>query len=96
MVLVGKGINLGTNDGMVYTRYGFIDINGTPIIPLIYKTIGDFNEGLTWASNNNEKFGFISKKNETVIPFIYEYAFAFVNGCAVVKKWEIRNDKLQK
>lgn len=83
---VGKGINLGTNDGLVYTRYGFIDVNGTPIIPLIYKTIGDFYEGLVWASNSSDKFGFVNKKNETVIPFIYEDAFAFVNGLAVVKK----------
>lgn len=52
--------------------YGFIDINGDEIIPPQYKKANSFSGGLTVAKNSDNKCGLINKKNEALIPFIYD------------------------
>ncbi|HEV2830395.1 MAG TPA: WG repeat-containing protein, partial [Hanamia sp.] len=71
-------------------QYGFIDKTGKEIIPLKYTYLADeFSEGML-AAEKNKKWGFINAKNETVIPFVYQYARNFSEGLAAVRskdKW---------
>lgn len=77
-------------NGNVDLQYGLIDKTGKEIIPLKYTHLADeFSEGLI-AAELNKKWGFLNKKNETVVPFNYEYAKDFSGGLAAVnakKKW---------
>lgn len=60
--------------------YEFIDI------PPIYKYIdvGNFVDGLAYVKDVTEKFGYIDKTGEEVIPCIYDKAENFSGGLAVV------------
>ena len=93
-------------DGMIrvatdYGKCGFIDGKKyNMVIQPQYDNTGDFSEGLA-AVAKNDKVGFINKKGEVVIPFIYDdnnpnlYTFAY-GLCAVSKadnKYAIINNK---
>ncbi len=75
-------------------KLGFVDTNGTTIIPLIYETSGSdfsgvFYDGLAGLILN-DKFGFIDKNGKTIIPFIYDEGGRFSEGLANVSssdKW---------
>lgn len=69
-------------------KFGVLDIFGNEIIPFILdgKDIeySHFCNGLARIKRDN-KFGFINKKNELIIPCIYDKASNFDNGYAIVK-----------
>lgn len=79
-------------------KYALIEINGKAgfadkatgqiVIPPIYETNLDwsFNEGLIPVKKDG-KFGFINEHNQIVIPFIYDDAYAFSEGFAVVERY---------
>ena len=82
-------------------KYGFVDLNGEEIIPLIYDYADDFREGLALVEVNNE-YGFIDKEGKVVIPFRnHEWCKGFSEGLASFRvsgkygfinkkgKWEI-------
>ncbi len=82
------------NDGLcaVYEDLymGFVDLNGTEVIPCIY--VGDtwFYDGLVCVcigDNEMEQYGFLNKKGEVAIPFEYNQAgfSGFQNGEARVQ-----------
>ncbi|HCW06040.1 MAG TPA: hypothetical protein DGG95_01600 [Cytophagales bacterium] len=67
-------------------RFGFIDKEGTTIIPLIYEEVLSFGtEGLAPAKINGA-WGFINKKNEPIIKFEYDAVRPFHEGYAAVSK----------
>ena len=79
-----------------YKRFnmgGYVDENEKIKIPLMYKKVFPFNEGL--AAVKKDKFWwFIDSNNKVIIPFGYEYALSFQNGLAPVKyngKWGFIN-----
>jgi len=67
---------------------GFIDKNGTEVIPLIYDVVYDFREGLArvifWTES--KKYGFIDKEGNIIANIEYDGAFDFMNGFARVRK----------
>lgn len=66
-------------------KYGAIDdYTGEVIIPFEYKSLGYYSEGLCLAMNEHYKYGYINKKNEIVLPFIYSGGNEFKEGFAVV------------
>jgi len=67
----------------LYSDCSFIDINKNSIEETIWKSNYDFSEGLT-VVQIGEKYGYINKKGQIVIPIIYNYANAFINGVASV------------
>lgn len=81
-------------NGNIDLQYGIIDKTGKEIIPLKYSYLAvEFSEGLM-AAELNKKWGFINTKNETVVPFKYDYAKNFSGGLAAVnlnKKWGFIN-----
>lgn len=76
-----------------YGDYGFIDTTGKTIIPIKYRYVQDFKEGLAPVilSLNNDKYGFMDKTGKLVIQPRFSMAFPFSEGLANVKttngKW---------
>ena len=88
---------------LFYKKDGYLGISkfdGTPILPPNrYVAIDeleelyscpDFSEGVAPVSLPGGGWGYIDEQGEVALPFIYEYAYPFINGYAVVKsqgKW---------
>ena len=69
----------------------YIDKNGNVLLSVkYYNFVSGFSDGLALVSNYDlsgktyQKYGFINKSGELVIPLIYEYAESFENGLSVV------------
>jgi hypothetical protein len=74
-------------------KVGFIDKEGTVVIPLRYREASNFSEGLA-AVKQKGKWGYIDKAGNEVLPFVYEEAMAFSGGVAPVKiqsTWSVIN-----
>ncbi|WP_346320706.1 WG repeat-containing protein [Chitinophaga sp. YIM B06452] len=75
-----------------YTKDGkmsYFDRAGKQVIAATFNHAGPFNEGLAWASREDEfgeiKYGFIDTKGNTVIPFKFtNLPGSFYNGLAYV------------
>ena len=61
------------------TELGYVDANGTTIIPPIskYSYAGAFHNGLAYVSINDKKYGFINKNGIETIPIKYDYVYDF-------------------
>lgn len=89
--LIANGFS---NDGLVYVRNnegcGFFDINkGEQVIPCIYENCTyEFKlcEGLV-ALKKDGKAGFVNADNRIIIPFVYDDAYEFSEGFAVVERY---------
>ncbi len=68
--------------------YGLADKNDKLVVPMEYFKIRPLNEGL-YAVLKGDKWGYINQKNEIIIPFIYDAAFDFKNGKAIVGRGHI-------
>ena len=75
--------------------YYFIDANKYSIESRIWKNSNDFSDGLA-VVKIGEKYGYINNKGQIVIPIIYDYAEAFINGVAFVSMNEngVSNSKI--
>lgn len=70
--------------------FGLYDSKGEMIIPVDYKSLFLPSEGLI-AVLKEDKWGFINKRNDVVIPFLYDKGRAFHSGRARV---DINREKL--
>lgn len=68
-------------------KYGFVDKDGTVVIPLIYDDAAQrFEEG-TARVKKDRKWGFVDKEGTVVVPLIYDnVALNFSEGRAMVNK----------
>jgi hypothetical protein len=79
-------LNVSSNSTTNYWRWGYLDMKGRTLIPLIYVGNSKFSDGLARV-NLDGNYGYINKTGQVVIPFgIYDYAFPFSDGLAKVKK----------
>jgi len=71
-------------------KYGYIDVEGTLVVPCDYDSAADFSEGLACVSkeiNGQKQYGYIDVDGNIVMPFgTYDYASSFYCGLAVVKQ----------
>ena len=65
-------------------KFGFIDQNGTEVIPYKYDSAGVFFEGLA-PVELNDKWGYIDQNGTEVIPYKYDWAGVFFEGLARVE-----------
>jgi len=64
---------------------GFIDINGTEVIPPQFSDANHFSEGLAPAQEvDSGKWGYIDRTGSFIIPPQFKYAFPFSEGLAEV------------
>ncbi len=73
-----------------HKRYYYLDKNADPLVYYTFDRCFDFQDGLgrVFDINTNKGYngyGFINKKGAVVIPLIYEKAFDFIGGYALVK-----------
>lgn len=73
-------------------EHGFINTKGETSIPLKYKAVGEFQEGVAWVISEDEKFVFINKMNRIVFPYRYLAAQGFEGGLARVDINPNKND----
>ena len=77
------------SDGLLLSKfngkYGFIDVSGEIIVPLIYNDAFSFQEGLAIVENDKGLSGYVDTKNNIVIPLTYISAKPFENGIAFVE-----------
>ena len=66
-------------------KYGILDENADLIIDCSYDLARGFDENGLALVRINQRYGFINKKNEFVIPPIHEYISDFYEGLASVK-----------
>jgi tetratricopeptide (TPR) repeat protein len=79
----GEGYYSENNMSSFYNNCSLINSNKNSIESQIWKSSYDFSDGLA-AIKIGEKHGFINNKGQIVIPIIYDYAEAFINGVALV------------
>lgn len=81
------------SDGLIKvqkgSKYGFADLTGKIVLPIVYDMIESFHEGLAVVGKMDNKdgfwkFGYINKKGKMVIPFTYRKASSFSEGIATV------------
>lgn len=72
-------------------RYGAVDGAGNIVIPIVYTSLGAYNDGLLFFSKNNTGMGYLNAKNEVIIEPRYQYAGNFKNGLAPA---QLKNDTL--
>src|SRR5690606_1983581 len=79
-------------------KWGYVDTNGSLIIPLEYDGAGNFSEGLAAVRNQDNKWGYIDKENKLVIPYQFEMALErekpgeFHQGLAIFRSEEKEYD----
>lgn len=78
-----EGEYTSNNMSSFYSDCSLIDINKYSIESQVWKNKYDFSEGLA-VVQIGEKYGYINKRGQIIIPIIYDYADAFVNGVASV------------
>ncbi len=66
-------------------RYGYINRDGSLVLPATFEDARAFSEGLAPAKLDG-KFGFIDSTGTFVLAPSYDYAWPFVEGLAMVKK----------
>lgn len=64
-------------------KWGYVDGNGTVVIPYIYDWADDFIDGYAAVRQHNY-WGFIDTNGNEVISFKYDGAWSFINGLAPV------------
>lgn len=75
------GIGISTNKT---SKYGAIDKFGNTVIEFKYDSLGMLKDnGMIYASAGKNKFGFINKQGEEVIPLMYSGLRDFINGMAI-------------
>jgi outer membrane protein assembly factor BamD (BamD/ComL family) len=67
----------------VFNKFGAMDVDGEIKIPPTYESMGLFSEGLAMVGRDG-KLGFINKQNELIIPCMYNSAYDFEQGRAIV------------
>lgn len=65
--------------------WGFVEKDGTIIIPNQFDEVGDYNEKKCAVMNKDSKWGYIDESGKIVINPQFESATKFKNGVAVVK-----------
>lgn len=75
--------NEGVAPVMLGGKYGYVDRDGTCVIPYKYEYAGIFSEGLARV-RMGEKYGFVDKNGKIVVPYKYSDAGDFIDGLAAV------------
>jgi len=65
-------------------KWGSLDLQGKPVIPLTYDEMRPFSGGLAAVQKEN-KLGYIDRNGMVTIPFQFDHADAFANGLAPVR-----------
>ncbi len=65
-------------------KWGYINVDGTIVIPFKYEAANSFREGLA-SVKLNDAWGVINKHGDIVVDFIYDHVEDFYDGMADIK-----------
>ena len=68
-------------------KWGFLDLQGKTVIPVMYDEMRHFSDGLA-AVQRGDKWGYIDRNGKEVIPFQFDEAAQFANGLAPARTGE--------
>jgi len=71
------------------SKWGYMDIEGNTIIKPQYDSASYFTDNkavVTIEGKNSDKYGYINKNGDIVVPIIYDWAAPYSNGLYFVKK----------
>lgn len=78
------------HDGMGMVKmgnsYGYVNSSFKLSVPCVYRIARNFSEGLAAVSDSSEKWGYVDRDGNLVIPFDYDKAAEFCNGRAMIVK----------
>ena len=76
----------GSSDVKKDNKWGFIDVTGKIIVPLVYENVTVFIDGLAGVEKEG-KWGFVNEEGKEIIPCVYDWIEgAFQYGFAKVLK----------
>lgn len=78
-------LGVQTTDDVLHILYGYLSVDGKPLIPFRYRKCKPFSEGLAAVCTDEKKWGYIDKTGAYAIPPIFDVCFSFREGRAVVK-----------
>ena len=67
-------------------KKGVVDYNGNIVLPIKYRKIEDFSDGMAVVQDENHKYGYVDNNFKIVTPCIYTNATDYINGLAVVSE----------
>ena len=68
-------------------KYGYIDSNGSIVVPAEYDAANYFSSDGIVQVSKNRKYGYVDGKGNVVVPLVYNWVdYWFVGGMAVVRK----------
>jgi hypothetical protein len=79
----------------VEDRWGYVDAEGRPVIPLRYAWAGDFSEGLAPARTERVLCGYIDRTGAFAIPARFRECWPFSGGLARVDLATTESDRAQ-
>ena len=96
----GYWVNIIGPDYLEGGKFGFVDTTGLEIVPLIYEYANCFSEGLAYVELEQNKQGFIDKKNNVKIFFNdlkgrlneKRFGYYFVNGIVKLTRGSKQDD----
>lgn len=68
-------------------KWGFLDLQGKTVIPVMYESMRHFSGGLA-PVQRGDKWGYIDRNGKEVIPFQFDEAAQFANGLAPARTGE--------
>lgn len=80
----GGGSGSGLHPQMTEGKFGYVDANGTMIIPARFDGADAFSEGLAVVLDSG-RFGYIDARGAYAIPPVFRHARAFRRGRASVR-----------
>ena len=88
----GWSFSEGLLDVKVNGKWGYVDRNGSMVIPPKYKDARGFSEGLAAVAfdDGRNKWGFIDRNGDVIIPAEFDDAFYFSEGLGTIRT----NDKI--
>ena len=82
---VGEADEYGLREVQANGKCGYINQNNEEVLPLIYDSVGSFNEGLA-AVEKDGQYGYIDINGRFVIPLLYDLAYGFSSRIAKSQK----------
>jgi len=75
----------GLAQAVIQNRHGFIDVNGDVAIFFKYHIVGHFTKENLAVVKQKDKYGYVDKAGNEVIPCIFDEADYFIDGISAVR-----------
>ena len=71
-------------EGLLKGKYGYVDTDGKPVVPIEFDEVGDWVEGMVKVKKGS-RYGFYNELGELIVPIKYDDVEDYHNGFAAVR-----------